>query len=345
MDRVQDGRRRLFARLGALRRRLASFALAAAPEPAPPPGLEAVPLDELVARVQQRVRAAPLPDQARFDGQLERARAGDEHTLAYAVATALAKVRIMRRFAPLEGARVLELGPGYSLVPGLLFHLHGATRYVGVDLYPLAYDAADFYRRLRTLIAAEPLFATPGAVEARRAALARFDALVDLSGERAAFDAARLSIACPVDAAAVPFEDGAFDAILSNAAFEHFERPEAAIRESFRLLRPGGVGLHQIDLRDHRDFSRPLEFLRHSAEEWLALNREYMYSYTNRWRRGDFVRAFERAGFEVLEVEVNARAPFDEALRPQLHPDFRALPREELEDVGIHVAVRRPSER
>ena len=40
---------------------------------------------------------------------------------------------------------------------------------------------------------------------------------------------------------ALPFEDGSFDAVLSLNGFHAFPDKEAAYRETFRVLRPGGT--------------------------------------------------------------------------------------------------------
>jgi SAM-dependent methyltransferase len=42
----------------------------------------------------------------------------------------------------------------------------------------------------------------------------------------------------------LPFENHAFDAIVSNMVFEHVMHPEAVLKELRRVLRPGGIMVH-----------------------------------------------------------------------------------------------------
>jgi SAM-dependent methyltransferase len=42
------------------------------------------------------------------------------------------------------------------------------------------------------------------------------------------------------DAERMPFPDGAFDAVVSNFGVHHVPRPERALAEALRVLRPGG---------------------------------------------------------------------------------------------------------
>lgn len=50
------------------------------------------------------------------------------------------------------------------------------------------------------------------------------------------------------NAAAMPFESGAFDRVICRAAFKNFSQPVAALQEIRRVLKPGGKALI-IDLR------------------------------------------------------------------------------------------------
>ena len=177
---------------------------------------------------------------------------------------------------------------------------------------------------------------------ARADALRRFDEVVKLDGQEIALDETKVACRYPVDAAKLPFPDGSFDLVFSIASFEHFSDPVAAVRECTRVMAPGGLALHQIDLRDHRDFSKPLDFLRYEEEEWKKLHTD-LFCFTNRFRKSDFERAFAESGLAVSGVDVNMKAPLDPALRSQLHPRFRDRPQEDLEAVSAFFVMKKPA--
>lgn len=91
------------------------------------------------------------------------------------------------------------------------------------------------------------------------------------------------------DAEALPFADGAFDAVVSGYGIIHLPRPAAALREMTRLLRPGGrlavsvwgppepgtgLGVAFAAIQAHADLSVPLphgpDFFQFSAPGALA---------------------------------------------------------------------------
>jgi SAM-dependent methyltransferase len=287
------------------------------------------------------VRSTPARKQ-RFYAWLEERAALDEHSLEYAERIfAWLRREIEARRGSIRGLRILELGPGHTLVPGVLFYVHGAASYTAVDMFPIAGKDSALYRRLRAHLA-KPAASPAPAADALADALRRFDEVVSLEGPEVVLDESKVSCRCPVDAAKLPFPDASFDVVTSNAAFEHFADPAAAVRECTRVLAADGLGLHQIDLRDHRDFEKPLDFLRYEDEEWRRLHAN-LFCYTNRFRKSDFERAFAESGLEVAAVDVNLKAPFDPALRAQFHPRFRDRSVDDLEALSAFFVLKKPA--
>jgi len=72
---------------------------------------------------------------------------------------------------------------------------------------------------------------------------------VDVDGpmiERARRKAARAGVAptfVVADAAALPFEDGSFDLVVSSFAVHHWPDPHAGLAEVMRVLKPGGKAI------------------------------------------------------------------------------------------------------
>ena len=55
------------------------------------------------------------------------------------------------------------------------------------------------------------------------------------------------------DASRMPFDDGSFDVVVCQAAFKNFSRPQAAVDEMYRVLRPNGVARIEDMRRDASD--------------------------------------------------------------------------------------------
>ncbi|MGF1483225.1 MAG: ArsR/SmtB family transcription factor [Opitutales bacterium] len=102
------------------------------------------------------------------------------------------------------------------------------------------------------------------------------------------------------DIEAVPLDAASVDLALLSQALHHANKPEAAIAEARRILRPGGR-LAILDLAEH-NFEKARELY---ADRWLGFSENQLY----RWLR--------EAGFE--QVEVNAVA------REQQEPGFVTL--------------------
>lgn len=215
--------------------------------------------------------------------------------------------RLIRSRHPISGT-VMEIGPGGNLGGLLMYLAAGCERGVAFDLVELVTDQQDLYADLAS---------DAGEL------LKRIEYRV---GE-------------PIEQTSIPSES--FDIIFSAACLEHVGDPDAALRSIFRLLEPGGVTTHSIDLRDHRDFGAPLAFLRYSDRVWRAASSRRLV--TNRWRASDWQRGFEAVGFTDIDVEVFEEVPATDRMRAQFHRRFR---NNDLADLGaliINVTATKPA--
>lgn len=97
-----------------------------------------------------------------------------------------------------------------------------------------------------------------------------------------------------------PRHEAAIDWIVSTSVFEHVADVESNIAACARIMRPGGINVHQIDLRDHY-FRYPFEMLCHSEKVWQKwLNAS---NNLNRWRLRQYETAFVRH-FQSVGVRV-----------------------------------------
>ena len=121
------------------------------------------------------------------------------------------------------------------------------------------------------------------------------------------------------DIRAAPGRLAPVDVVLSNSVYEHLEDVPGITQALARLTTPQGAGLHFIDLRDHY-FKYPFEMYCYDEATWRRwLNPT---SNHNRFRLGDYRRAFS-ASFARVSLDVLGRDPLAlERARPRLRPEF-----------------------
>lgn len=157
---------------------------------------------------------------------------------------------------------------------------------------------------------------------------------------------------------------GRFDAIVSRAVLEHLYDPLGALDDMVRALKPGGIMIHRVDLRDHGMFAgrHPLTFL--TIPSWLYRrmsrnagrpNRVLLPDYRDWLARSDCTGSlkvsrlvgvagdFAPVAFDALERGAFERAcALVRAIRPCLAAPFRRLADEDLAISGIVLVARKP---
>jgi SAM-dependent methyltransferase len=219
---------------------------------------------------------------------------------------------------------VLEVGPGDSLSSAVVAAAHGASETHLVDVGPFATSDMTVYRDLAARLRACGL--TPP----------ELNAVSDIPGLlracRASYRTGGLVSLREIPTASVDFA-------WSHAVLEHVRRHEflPLVRELRRVMRPGGVSSHVVDLKDH--LGGALNNMRVPSRLWEAEWMARSGFYTNRLRMAEMLDAFRRAGFDPHVDSVRRWESLPTRHRA-LAAEFKTLPPAELLVEGFNVVLR-----
>lgn len=112
------------------------------------------------------------------------------------------------------------------------------------------------------------------------------------------------------DAQALPFEDSSLDAVLVFSGLHHLPRFQKTLKDSFRILRPGGC-FFCFEPNDRAWYRAPMRFLR--SKKFV---RDFIEIYSEDevyLDPADVRQAFEGAGFTNIRVDF---------MTPRFNPQF-----------------------
>jgi SAM-dependent methyltransferase len=323
--------------------------------PAPPARAGAVGEPE-VPRVDWRVKGVTqkvlsvLPAGRRVNGVLQRTLGG----LRDLSATVDSKIHddwlvlvdhLRELQCEVAGATILEIGTGRFPTLPAGFALAGARRCISYDVErQLDWGLTRrMWERFETHLSA--IAARLGTSE--RAMRERWSALAGARTLAEFLERAGLEYRAPADARATGLPAASVDVVFSNSVLEHVDRAAIGplMRESRRVLRPGGVAVHSVDCSDHYAYFdpglTPIHYLRFGERTWRLWNNALQYQ--NRLRPNDFL---ELAAGEGLQIVLNRQAPRRELLARldelPIARQFRHYSREQLCTTSVAFAARAP---
>ncbi|GAX60354.1 methyltransferase type 12 [Candidatus Scalindua japonica] len=124
------------------------------------------------------------------------------------------------------------------------------------------------------------------------------------------------------------------DLIYSNACLEHVRKVDTVFKNMFRVLKTGGIMVHQIDLRNHYDFDKPLDYLRLSDQEWETQNHPDD-SYTNRLRVCDYRNILNQYPHRVLKFAIQ----FDDQFTAPDDINQKFINSKDVDAVGLFMVI------
>ena len=140
------------------------------------------------------------------------------------------------------------------------------------------------------------------------------------------------------------FPDNHFNLIFSSSVLEHVSKDiiPAFMQGCYRVLKPGGLCIHLVDLGDHLtlyDSSMPYNknYLRYSDSVWRWFFQNDI-QYFNRVQRSDWLKYFAEAGFVLVEERAEPISIAD----IKVSKDFSRFDREDLSCLTLNVVYTKP---
>lgn len=199
-----------------------------------------------------------------------------------------------------DGAAMLELGTGWMHWFSLYARLHAD---ISVDLFDV-WDNRQFGALKSAFSKLEEKWRDSD--NRRPEVAARLDRLLQAPSFDELYGTFDLAYRIDNAGSLMSYQGARYDCAFSFHVLEHV--PVGSIDDSisnlFRLLKPGGICIHQIGIDDHLSHYDKKEsaknYLRYSTKTW---NRwfENVVQYHNRLQKADYEHLFKNAGFELLD--------------------------------------------
>lgn len=232
------------------------------------------------------------------------------------------KSHLKRSGFSIKNKTILEIGPGDSVSTGIIAWAMGAKKTYLVDNGGFATREVKVYKHLANELSAQGLDKAEQVLKCNN-----FDDIMDVTST--------VYLTEGLDSIK-KIKSNHIDFCFSHAVIEHvlLNEIEDFLSELYRVHDIGGIGSHQIDLKDH--MGGGLNSLRFGASLWESSLFKKAGFYTNRLRSSQLIEIILKAGFNIVEVQDKRwdRLPIN---RDKMSGAFRTMPYEELLIQDIYV--------
>jgi cyclopropane fatty-acyl-phospholipid synthase-like methyltransferase len=232
---------------------------------------------------------------------------------------------------PQPGDRFLELGTGWMHFYAVFLRLFIDARMVTLDMWDNRQIGAfrACFARLRSMLTDPQAISTIDRVLQAQS----FDELYRILDMQ--------HVIVP-DGSLDQFPDGSLASVFSMHVLEHVPREVAPqlVRSIHRVLKPGRLTVHQIGIDDHLAHYdttvNEKQYITYSEKTWSRWFANRVQG-INRLQMSDWLRAFEQAGFELVE-KITLSTQLD-GLR--IAPQWAQYSREDLAVTNLTVVMRK----
>jgi len=235
-----------------------------------------------------------------------------------------------------------EFGAGYDLAIPLLYNSLGIKKQIVVDIRE-NYDIKLINDSVRKINDNIDVLNSNYKIDFKKSKIQNINNLIELKKYFG------IDFKAPYDARNTQLENKSIDFCSNTATLEHI--PEKDIEkifiELYRIMKPEGIISCMVDMKDHYSyFDKNISiynYLKFSDKTWKLVNPDIMYQ--NRMRYPNYIKIFEKTGFEILEVKKDY--PTDDELSILNNLDYQKclycdeITLEEIAIKSFHIILRK----
>jgi SAM-dependent methyltransferase len=300
----------------------------------------------LKAFIQRAISLLPASERINyvFQKNISKNLPVNDITLDEKIDLASKRVDIFLKFGdgiPLSDVHFMEFGAGWDMLGPLSMYALGVGNQTLLDItshlrFELINNALDRLRnrtdRFQKITGRKPLLLLQGDIRSKKDLLDKFS----------------IDYHAPLDASKTGFSESSVDFISTNSTLEHISAPElpAIMKESFRILKPGGIICHFVDMKDHYSYFdgsiSKYNFLKFSNSGWKFFNSPLQYQ--NRLRLPEYIALIKNAGFKIIyeEIENASENELADLKILNIHSDYKRFSEMELSAQIYRVVARKP---